>query len=238
MSLREGDLQHLVYDIFEIDSYQSKMGDDKNIITLSFSLYEKAPADDLMNFIEKGYPFVLDADVTAGEQSDGMYRVFVEMERDNQAPNNILELLDGVKKLAGLENLKFRYYKNFRSIDANEQNLEEMIPIDPDHYGIKVNESNLENYKNFFSKSYVDSIDMLDETLIIKKPYADSLKFKFIDIGESNNIKDNINGTLDIMESYPEVLFLTKYLGDYNINKYGENLVLENQNTALVLKRT
>ena len=47
-----------------------------------------------------------------------------------------------------------------------------------------------------------------------------------------------IEGKFDLMESYPEILFLTKYLGDYNISKYGDKLVLENQGKALVVKRT
>ena len=40
MSLRQGDLRHMVDDIFEIDSFKSKMGDDKNICVLSFSVKE------------------------------------------------------------------------------------------------------------------------------------------------------------------------------------------------------
>ena len=82
MGLRIGDLKDCVDHIFEIDSFKSKMGDDKDIVTLSFSVAEKHAADDLMNFIEKGYEFVLDADATAGEQSDGTYKVFVELERN------------------------------------------------------------------------------------------------------------------------------------------------------------
>jgi hypothetical protein len=39
------------------------------------------------------------------------------------------------------------------------------------------------------------------------------------------------------MKSYPEILFLTKYFGDYNISKYGDNFVFENQGKGLVLKR-
>ena len=153
MGLRTGDLKDLVYKIFEIDSYASKMGEDKDIVTLSFSTKDKAPAEDLMNFIEKGFDFVLDADVTPGEQSDGTYKVFVELERKKGIAKEIYEIADGVKKLSGLDNLKFRYYKGFKSLDADEATLESMIPASPDDYGIKVNESNLDNFKNFFNKS-------------------------------------------------------------------------------------
>lgn len=236
MSLREGDLKDMMHDVFEIDSFASKMGADKDIITLSFSLKEKAPADDLMEFLEKGYGFILDADVTSGEQSDGTYKVFVELERDRDAHENILEIVDGVKKLASMDKLKFRYYKNFRSRPAEQAALEEIVPTDPDNYGIKVNEANLDNYKNFFNRSFVDDISLVENTLTIKKIYADPLKFEFIDFGDYKTIQNRLDERLNVND-FAEVIFLCKYIGDYNINKYGDKIVLENQDKALVLKR-
>ena len=70
------------------------MGEDPDIVTLSFAVKGDA-AKDLVKFIETGYDFVLDADKIR-EQSDGKYRVFVEIER----LNNQLEILDGVKKIS------------------------------------------------------------------------------------------------------------------------------------------
>jgi hypothetical protein len=237
MSLREGDLKDMVIDVFEIDSFASKMGADKDIVTLSFSLKEKAPADDLMNFIERGYGFILDADVTSGEQSDGTYKVFVELQRNRDVHNNILEIIDGVKNLSNMDNFKFRYYKNWRSSPVSQETLEELVPNDPDKYGIKVEESRLENYKEFFNKGYLDQVDLVENNLTITKKYADPLFFEFIDFGDVLTIKNNIEGKFDLMESYPEILFLTKYIGDYNISKYGDKLVFENEGKALVVKR-
>ena len=236
MALRAGDLRHLVYDIFEVDSFKSKMGDDKDIVVLSFSVKENNAAKDLVSFLEKGYPFVLDADATAGEQSDGTYKVFVELERSKDAPMHITEIVDGVQKLAELENLKFRYYKNFRSMDANADNLSETIPVDPDTYEGVVSESNIENYKNFFNRSYVESVDMLDDILSIKKKFAEPLKFQMINFGERKAIYDSINESLNFND-FAEVIFLSKYIGDYNISKYGENFIFENEDKALVVKR-
>jgi len=82
MALNQGDLRYCVDNIFEIDSYQSKMGTDDKIVVLSFRVKPSQAAEDLVNFIEKGYDFVLDADKTSGEQTDGYYRVFVEIERN------------------------------------------------------------------------------------------------------------------------------------------------------------
>jgi len=237
MSLREDDLKNLVDSVFEVDSFASKMGDDKNIVTLSFSVQDKKPAEDLANFLEKGYNFILDADSTAGEQSDGTYKVFVELQRERGIHDNINEIIDGVSKLASIDKFKFRYYKDFRSKDATLEEFQANIPEDPDNYGILAVESNLNNFKNFFNKSYVDSVDMLGDILTIKKAYADPLVFEFIDFNTNKNIYDSIEGTFNLMESYPEILFLTKYIGDYNISKYGDKLIFENEDKALVVKR-
>ena len=231
MGLLKSDLGHLVDTIIEIDSYKSKMGEDSDIVTLAFSVHGNEPAKDLENFIEKGYPFVLDADVTSGEQSDGTYKVFVEIERTKDISNNILEIADGVKKLADLESMKFRYYKNFRSRDLDEENLA-IIPVDQSSYEIAINETQYENYKNFFTKSYAESIDMLGETLIVKNTYAQPMRFEVTDFGRDPMIEETIN-----MKDMGEVIFLSKVLGDYNITKYGNTIVLTNEGYRLHLKR-
>jgi len=237
MSLHAGDLRDLVDHIFEIDSFASKMGDDKNIVTLAFSVVDKDAADDLGGFLERGYDFILDADVTAGEQSDGDYKVFVELERNDNIPEQIFEIVDGVQKLAGRDDFKFRYYKSFRSHGVSIDNLQEMIPVDPDQYGITMQENRLNNYKEFFNKSFLDEIDLNENYLTLKKKWADELRFEFIDFGEHESVVSQINETIDIVNGYPEIMFLTKYIGDYNITKFGKKFVFENENKVLVLQR-
>jgi hypothetical protein len=237
MSLRQGDLRNLVDSVFEVDSFASKMGDDKNIVTISFSVKDKKPAEDLANFLEKGYNFILDADVTAGEQSDGTYKVFVEIQRERGVHENITEIIDGVSKLADIDDFKFRYYKDFRSKSATLEEFQSNIPEEPENYGIIAVESNLNNFKNFFNRSYVETVDMKHDILTISKKYADPLMFEFVDFGTNKTIFETIEGRFNLMESYPEILFLTKYIGDYNISKYGDKLVFENGDKALVVKR-
>ena len=236
MTLQAGDLKDMLYDILEIDSFKSKMGSDEEIITLSFSVRENNAAKDLRDFIEKRYNFVLDADMTPGEQSDGTFKVFVEMERDKNAPEQIIELADGVKKLSDLDNLKYRYYKNWKSTDLTQESLEETIPLKPDDYGLKVNESNLDNYKNFFSKSFVENVYMEDDIIVIKKAYADPVAFKYIDFGPTQKTLDSINESFNAND-FAEIIFLSKYIGDYNITKYGNKLTFENQGSTLVVER-
>ena len=236
MGLRHGDLKDLVYDVFEIDSYASKMGEDKNIVTLSFSVKDRAPANDLVKFLEGGYSFILDSDVTAGEQADGTYKVFVELERERNANDNIMEIVDGVKKLSEIDKFRFRYYKNFRSHDTSIESLNEFVPTDPDNYGIKVNESNLDNYKNFFNKSYIENVTMTENVLTIKKSYADPLMFKFVDFGPTIKTIESITESFNTQD-FAEIIFLSKYVGDYNITKYGNKITFDNSGSTLVLER-
>ena len=51
--LREKDLQWMVSNYVSIDQYTSKLDDDN--ITVAFFINERDAADDLRDFIEKGY---------------------------------------------------------------------------------------------------------------------------------------------------------------------------------------
>ena len=44
MGLRKNDLKHMLYDIFEVDSFASKLGEDEDFVVLSFSMRDKGPA--------------------------------------------------------------------------------------------------------------------------------------------------------------------------------------------------
>jgi hypothetical protein len=189
-----------------------------------------------MNFIEKGYEFVLDADATAGEQSDGTYKVFVELERNRHISDNILEIADGVGKLSGLDGFKFRYYKNFRSKPLEKTILDSIIPQDAKAYEQKVNESNLDNYKNFFNNSYLEELDMRNDQIRLKKAYAEPIVFEFKDFGSKEEVLERLDEKINVND-FAEIIFLCKYVGDYNITKYGDKLMFENADSALVLKR-
>ena len=237
MGLRAGDLHDLVKPVFEVDSYRSKMGSDEKIVVVSFSVMEQQAAKDLVDFIEKGYDFVLDADATPGEIDEGIYKVFVEMERNPRISTQVMEILDGVGKLAEVEDFRFRYYKSFTSKPASLPNLEEMIPGDPSGYDMIVSESGVNNFKDFFNKSYLETTEMFGDALILKKAYADPIAFTVKDFNDTHQINESIKEKIN-MNDYAEILFLTKYLGDYNVMKFGnKTLTLENEGHTLVVER-
>ena len=79
--LKAGDLEGVVSKTFSVDQYKSKMGDDRNIMVLAFTVDSLAPAKDLERFAEIGYKEIMDADATPGTLEDGKHKVFVEFAR-------------------------------------------------------------------------------------------------------------------------------------------------------------
>jgi hypothetical protein len=233
--LRPADLRYLVDNVFEIDSYSSKMGNDQDVSVISFNVKSKDAAEDLESFIEKGYKFVLDADVSPGEVKEGKYKVFVEMERDKNLSSRIVEILDGVKKLVDTEDFRFRYYRSFRSNLADLESLTDAVPTTPNQYENKINEVQMENVDNFFNKSYLESIDLDHDQLTLEKPFNGSLNLIVSDFGRKQRIYESVQGAFQMSSSdISEILYLTKFIGPYNINKIDNKFIIENNGYALV----
>lgn len=237
-SLQAGDLKNLLSHIFEVDQYKSKMGDDKDVVVLSFTVESEHPADDLVDFVEKGYQFVLDADKSPGELRNGKYKVFVEIERNKKISENITDLLYGISKLSGIEGFKFRYYKSFNSIDANKENLEETIPKDPSSYQTTIQERKLENYDNFFSQGMLESLIVSDDVIEFKKVFAEPLKFKILESGKTKKILESLTDKISVdYYDMAEIMYLTKYIGNYNITKMGNKFMFEHKDHAVIMEK-
>ncbi len=237
-SLRAADLRHFVKKVFEIDSYKSKIGNDADVVVLSFTVEGEDPAKDLENFIEMGYEFVVDADVSSGETDDGTYKVFVEVERSRHVAKEIREMLDGIEKITGMDDLKFRYFKSFKSIDATLENLEEFVPIDKESYELATDRNSFNNFSNFFNNSNVDQVDVVDETINFKRNFGDTISFNIIESGPKNHVYDQIVGPIMLESKHiSEIMFLTKYIGNYNITKINNTFIFERNNWAVALER-
>lgn len=148
-SLRKHDLDGLVSRKIHIDEYKSKMGDDSDIIVVSFKVTGREPSEDLVDFIEKAYPFVLDADVSSGELDDGEYLVFVEMERTASAVSNILKMLKELDNLTNvkIEEFAFSYSKEGKYTPCDFNNLSVRIPLTPRAYKEKYSDEAIEELK-------------------------------------------------------------------------------------------
>jgi hypothetical protein len=234
--LREGDLKGCVDNIFTVDQYTSKMGNDRDCAVLRFRVNDKFPAIDMMEFLERGYGFILDSDISSGEERDSKYSVFVEMERTKKLPSQIRTILDGLTKLTGNDEWKFRFYKDSMSRDFTEDGITESVPLTPEDYDMKLNENRNQEVNTFFSEGGVEvSVDE-SMTLTFKKPFFDSLKLELECIGQYDKIMEDLKGPYQIDEtSTSEIFYLTKYLGNYDINKIGGKFVIRKHDQAALV---
>ena len=138
-NLEQGDLKRLVHNELHIDEYKSKMGDDSDVCVVSFKVTGKEPSADLVSFIEKGYDYVLDADVSSGEKEGGDYLVFVELDRTAELPKQIIQIMEDLMNLTDqeLSDWRVRYYKSTEDHDLTEETLEQIIPLTPEAYSAK-----------------------------------------------------------------------------------------------------
>jgi hypothetical protein len=238
MSLRAGDLRHLIKRVFTIDSYQSKIGDDEDVVVLGFEVQEQEAAKDLENFVEMGYDFVLDADVTPGETDSGNFVVFVELERTRHVAVQILEIIEGIKKLGNLDYMRFRYFKSFKSKEATSENLKTAIPMDRDGYHVATEKNKLDNFSEFFSNSFADDIKLIDESITFKRTYSDPITFNVINSGPKTDIYESVKGPIMLQnKDMAEVMFLTRHIGNYNIVKINDQFIFEKDNWAVCMER-
>ena len=236
--LRSGDLKNYVSEVFTVDRYSSKMGEDSDIVVLGFRVREKNPAIDMMEFIEKGYPFILDADISAGEENDGQYQVFVEIERTLDLTEQLTDLLNGIGQLCDCRDWKFRYQKANQSVEFNEDSITKNIPLTKEDYYAKVLSIKESDIKQFFNQGATNVT--IDETnmLTFKRPYAGDIQAKFIAIGDYDIVKNTVPGKLSLDEaSQSQMFFLAKYLGNYDINKIGNKFLIRNESKAIVIEK-
>lgn len=141
-NLERGDLKRLVHNELHIDEYKSKMGDDADVCVVSFKVNGKQPSTDLVNFIEKGYEYVLDADVSSGEKEGGDYLVFVELDRTPELPHQIIKIMEDILNLTEqkLSDWRVRYYRSKKDHDLTEDTLSEIVSLTPEEYSAKYND--------------------------------------------------------------------------------------------------
>lgn len=134
--LEQGDLERLVDPYVTLDEYKSKMGSDDEILVVSFKVDGKNPALDLVNFIEKSYEWIIDADVSSGEMTDGSFIVFVEIERDIELPDHLMKLFDDLKNLTGLDvdDWNIEYSKPKKKITLDVDSIRSIVPMTPEEY--------------------------------------------------------------------------------------------------------
>lgn len=128
------DLQGLMKPTIHVDEFNSKMGDDDDIIVISFFVRDKQASKDLVSWFEKGYDFVLDADRSPGEIKPNRYLVYVEIRRRNAAPQHIQQLLSDIETLTEFSSEDWMVHYRGKMFPWNEETFGKTVPLTPDAY--------------------------------------------------------------------------------------------------------
>jgi hypothetical protein len=128
------DLDRMMKATIHVDEFASKMGDDDDIIVLSFFVRDPGAAKDLVNWFEKGYDFVLDADQSPGEIKPGRYLVYVELSRRSRVPDQIAELIDDLSTLTEFEPKDWTVHHDGEEFAFSVEEFRKKVPLSPKQY--------------------------------------------------------------------------------------------------------
>ena len=141
------DLKGQINPVVSIDEYSAKMGDDSDIVTITFITNSKLSAEDLVSWLELGYDFILDASVSEGELSQGKWLVFVEMKRRSNVPDKLLEILEDLETLTDKSVDSYRIKINDKLYSADKEKIKANMILTPADY--KVNKEGDEELNDF-----------------------------------------------------------------------------------------
>ena len=134
-SLGFKDMEGLMKPTIHVDEFSSKMGDDDDIIVISFFVRNAQAAKDLMSWFEKGYDFVLDADRSPGEIRPGRYLVYVEIRRRSTAGGHVEQLLDDLNTLTEFdESSVWSMHYRGKDVPFTRDTFDSTVPLTPKSY--------------------------------------------------------------------------------------------------------
>lgn len=222
--LKKGDLDQLVLPLLTIDQYSSKINDAENIV-VGFYVFEQDAAEDLANFVERSPYNIQDTDVSPAPTKDGYYVTFIELQRSDEFPDDLINLLDEVSRITNVADWQFSCpkLKKDQIEDLNKKTLEKHIELE-----VKTpKQQKIEEYFEFFKNSTLTNVH-LDENHLILEKFGNKLEFLI----ESFD-KKIPTGYLNLnTESASKCLVIERFLsGDYSVSSMDELLIVENSRT-------
>ena len=133
-TLQYKDLEGLMKPTVHVDEFSSKMGDDDDIIVLSFFVRDESAAKDLMNWFEKGYDFVIDADRSPGEIKPNRYLVYVEIRRRSTAGAHVETLINDLGTLTEFDEEDWTMHYRGEEVPFTRDEFDRLVPTSPKAY--------------------------------------------------------------------------------------------------------
>ena len=133
-ALEYKDMEGQIKPTLHIDEFASKMGDDDDIIVASFFVRSQQAARDLMNWFEKGYDWVMDADVSPGEIAPGRYLVYIEMRRRTAAGARLADAVQDLETLTELTPSAWTMHYGDQTVPFSQEIFDRLVPLSPKEY--------------------------------------------------------------------------------------------------------
>lgn len=167
-SLNHLDMEHELIPLLGLDEFKARLGEDEDIITLNFVIRSKQAGEDLVIWLERGYDFILDAEVSPGEVEGGKYYVFAEMNRRPSSPRKIMEILDDLSTLTGIKGEDWSLKIDRRRYPATKENIEQHIAVTTSDYRSR-QESELNEWREVAGLKTIKTYDSDDDILEIQR---------------------------------------------------------------------
>jgi len=157
------------------------------------------------------------------------------MTRTPNLTEQIQDLIYGMSKLTNINNWKFKYHSGNSENEATVDNLKLKIPSTPMLYDNILHTKKVESVKHFFNKTLMDDLTIDGDVITIHKHFDKKIQMRLLDDSDSQSV---VEGAMSMdNDSMGEIFWLTKVLGDYNINKFEDKLLFTNGNKTLLLQR-
>lgn len=138
--LRIGDLEGLIMDKFQVDSFQPKFCDEKDVAVISFLVTKRDSAVKLSETIARGPFNFLNVEASSSPDEGGSYVVLAELDRSREMFSTIDQLLRYLDQQVHINDWYFKPYASDKHIPWNKENFEESVPQNPHDFQFGKNE--------------------------------------------------------------------------------------------------
>ncbi len=132
--LRIGDLEGLIMDKFQVDSFQPKFCDEKDVAVVSFLVSQRESAVKLSDYISRGPFNFLNVEASTSPDEGGSYVVLAELDRSREMFGAIDQLLRYIDRQVHIRDWYFKPYASDTHMPWNKENFEKSVPQNPQEF--------------------------------------------------------------------------------------------------------
>lgn len=218
MTLKHNDLMGTILPTISIDEFVPKAGTEDDVIVVSFYFTDRAPANDLNDFIQRGVVDVLDVEVSPNTDTSGRFLVFVEMYRNEMFPNKLKALVKDIQNLTGPVDWAIKPYRSgstfsitdpllFNYIDLNNKDTKPGTVTDDtvteflqhSHIGKLVLEGNAVSMIHGRSKVYAEIVDIGKCDEVLSRNSLTNVGFNLTETPYEATVLANILGVFTVL---------------------------------------